>query len=97
MKITNGHYICDFLHEQGFQVIQVIRHPLHQSVSCERNQWSDHLDDFLMCKDALEDSLTMPEFDCLMRVNKSGTAFEKLALTWILENLPFLRVESNRH
>ena len=91
-KFTNAHYLRSLLKDDlGMTVVDFLRHPLHQVISCERNKWAHHLDDFVREPGFLEQVLSPDERSCLDDVSLSGSPFEKLALTWILENLPILR------
>lgn len=96
-KLTNAHYLSSILGDElGFALINFVRHPLQQSASCFRNGWSDHLDHFAASEFFMEHQLNVRQRTLLLEMQKTGQYNERLWLTWVLENLPILRLGGNQ-
>lgn len=91
LKLTDSGYLRNLFSEMNIYCVDFLRHPLHQAISCERNRWADGVQAFIRCDEFLESTLNQRQRAEVFRVAGSGDYFQKLLLSWILENIPVLR------
>lgn len=72
-----------------------MRHPVPHALSCERLGWTERGGGFLS-QSGPAWSLSRKQRNFVLRVDRSGSLFERLLVNWVLENRPILGSTESR-
>ena len=97
LKITDAKPMIDWFDQNvDAQIVYLTRHPIPQSLSCLRNNWTLTVDAHLNDPSFVEANLTDHALAHAHDVMRSDDQLQKFVLNWALENVAPLRLLPNR-
>lgn len=96
LKTTDASFLLELLAEAGLFVLLYFRHPVPQSISCQRNGWGDKIESFVETRSITKNYLDDSQAALLAEVSKTEPkSLERYVLSWCIENQPlFYALES---
>ena len=86
-KTTDAHFLAVFLKDTfNAKIINYVRHPIPQALSCSRNSWGDKLQFFDQSREFNEKYLNQYERELFDNIYKSSNDLLKHVLCWCCEN-----------